>query len=158
MAKTLVSNIIVAVSGSAASLLAAKYAIIMAKQNKCRLCAVNVIDTDTINRLFAEKIFVEDEAADYERCIKENGGRNLAFVKELAAAKGLKIETELRCGSIFAEISNAATERNADLIILGGWKKGDSRLSSIHHEIILRADCSVLVMKDHETDLKYRRL
>jgi nucleotide-binding universal stress UspA family protein len=161
MAKPLVSNIVVAISGSGASILAAKYAIIMSKQYKCRMCAVNVVDTDTIQELFLEKILIEEEAAEYERYMEDNGKRFLDFVDDLASAKGLKIETELRRGAIFGEISKAASERNSDLIILGGLKKGgspDSFLSVIHREIISRAGCSVLVTRDPKTDIKYKGL
>jgi nucleotide-binding universal stress UspA family protein len=161
MTKPLVSNIVVAISGSGASILAAKYAIIMAKQYRCRLSAVNVVDTDTIQKLFLEKFLIEEEAFEYERCMEDNGRRFLNFVDELAAAKGLKIETELRRGAIFTEITNAAYERDSDLIILGGWKKGRSSggfLSGIQNEITLRAGCSVLVTKDPKADIKYRSL
>ena len=51
MTKPLFSNILVAVSGSDASIHAAKYAIIMAKQYRCRLSAVYVVDTATIRQL-----------------------------------------------------------------------------------------------------------
>jgi nucleotide-binding universal stress UspA family protein len=157
MKKPLISNIIAAISGSSASILAAKYAIIMAKQYKCRLCAVNVVDTDTINELFLEKILVESEAVEYESFMENNGRRFLDFVDELASAKGVKITTDLRRGAIFSEILRVANERNSDLIILGGIKK--ERISpGIHREILQRAGCSILVSKDPDIDLKYRQL
>ncbi|MDR0684984.1 MAG: universal stress protein [Spirochaetaceae bacterium] len=157
MKKPLVSSIVAAISGSNASILAAKYAIVMAKQYKCRLCAVNVIDTNLVNELFLEKILVESEASEYESFMESNGRRFLDFVVELAAAKGVKITTDLRRGAVFAEIICAANEHNSDLIILGGSKK--ERISSgIHCEILLRSDCSILVSKDPNVDLKYRQL
>jgi nucleotide-binding universal stress UspA family protein len=157
MKKPLISNIIAAISGSNASILAAKYAIIMAKQYRCRLCAVNVVDTNTVNELFSEKILVESEAAEYENFMESNGRRFLDFVDELAAAKGVKISKDLRRGAIFAEILSAANERKSDLIILGSFKK--KRLSpGIHCEILLQAGCSILVSKDPDIDLKYRQL
>ena len=157
MKKPLVSSIVAAISGSNASILAAKYAIVMAKQYKCRLCAVNVIDTNLVNELFLEKILVESEAAEYESFMESNGRRFLDFVVELAAAKGVKITTDLRRGAVFAEIICAANEHNSDLIILGGPQK--ERISSgIHCEILPRAGCSILVSKDPNVDLKYRQL
>jgi nucleotide-binding universal stress UspA family protein len=157
MKKPLISNIVAAISGSSASILAAKYAIVMAKQYKCRLCAVNVIDTDLVNELFLEKILVESEATEYESFMETNGRRFLNFVGELAAAKGVKITTDLRRGAVFAEILCAANEYNSDLIILGGFKK-DRIPPGVHSEILLRAGCSILVPKDPNVDLKYRLL
>jgi nucleotide-binding universal stress UspA family protein len=161
MVKPLISNIVAAISGSGASVLAAKYAIIMAKQYKCRLCAVNVVDTKTVKELFSEKILVESEAEEYESFMESNGRRFLDFVYELASAKGVKITTDLRRGAIFEEIIRAANERNSDLIIMGGLKKSralERYMSAIHNEIFLRADCSILVSKDPGVDLKYRQL
>ncbi|MDR2445383.1 MAG: universal stress protein [Spirochaetaceae bacterium] len=157
MKKQLISNIVAAISGSSASILAAKYAIVMAKQYKCRLCAVNVIDTDLVNELFLEKILVESEAAEYESFMETNGRRFLDFVGELATAKGVKITKDIRRGAVFAEILCAANEHNSDLIILGGFKK-DRILPGVHSEILLRAGCSILVSKDPNVDLKYRQL
>ena len=157
MKKPLISNIVAAISGSTASILAAKYAIVMAKQYKCRLCAVNVIDTDLVNELFLEKILVESEVAEYESFMESNGRRFLDFVDELAAAKGVKITTDLRRGAVFAEILCSANEHNSDLIILGGTKK-EGGLPGVHYQVLLRSGCSILVSKDPNVDLKYRQL
>jgi nucleotide-binding universal stress UspA family protein len=161
MAKPLVSNITVAVSGSGASILAAKYAIIMAKQYKCHLCAVNVVDTGTIQQLYSEKILIDEEVLEYEQCLEANGRRFLSFVEELAAAKGVRIKQYLRRGVIFEEIIHAASAYNSDLLILGSLKKGRSSneyMSSIYHEISLRSSCSILSVKDSGVDVKYRQL
>jgi nucleotide-binding universal stress UspA family protein len=49
--KPLFQTVVVAVSGSEASVSAAKYAIVFAKQYRCRLVAVNVVDTATLKEL-----------------------------------------------------------------------------------------------------------
>jgi nucleotide-binding universal stress UspA family protein len=151
MIKPLLSNLVVAVSGSDASVLAAKYAIIMAKQYRCRLSAVYVVDTATIRQLALSKIFIQEESLDYERSLETNGERYLSFVEELARAKGVKIERELRKGAIYTEILAVADEKKADLIILGGWEKGRSPrdiISHAHREIMVGAKCSVFLVKE----------
>ena len=80
MLKPLFSNIVVAVSGSDASILAAKYAIVMAKAYRCRISAVYVVDTATIRQLTLSKIFIQEESQDYEKGLHANGERYLSFV------------------------------------------------------------------------------
>lgn len=160
MIKPLFSNIVVAISGSDASIHAAKYAIIMAKLYRCRLSAVYVIDTATIRQLTLSKIFVQEESVEYEKSLEANGERYLSFVEELARAKGVKIERELRRGAIYTEILAATDERKADLIVLGGWEKDRSArdiISHSHREIMVSARCSVFIVKEPNIDQLYKQ-
>ncbi|MDR3160936.1 MAG: universal stress protein [Spirochaetaceae bacterium] len=158
--KPLFSNIMVAISGSDASISAAKYAIVMAKQYRSRLCAVYVVDTATIRQLTLSKIFIQEESQDYEKSLEANGQRYLSFVEELARAKAVKIERNLRRGAVYTEILAAADEKKADLIILGGWEKDRSSrdiISHAHREIMISAKCSVLLVKEPAIDLIYKQ-
>jgi len=159
--KPLISNIITAVTGTDASILAAKYAIVMAKQYHCKLTAVYVVDTATIKQLTLSKIFIQEEAAEYEKSLENNGNRYLAFIDELAHAKGVKIEKNIRKGAIFSEILQAADEKRADIILLGGWEK-DTKTRDIighsHREIMANAKCSVMLVKEPNIDQIYKNL
>jgi nucleotide-binding universal stress UspA family protein len=158
--KPLLSNIVVAITGSDASILAAKYAIVLAKMYRCRLSAVYVVDTATIRQLTLSKIFIQEESQDYERSLEANGERYLSFVEELARAKGIKIEREIRRGAVYTEMLAAADERKADLIVLGGWEKDRSArdiISYSHREIMVNAKCSVLLVKEPNVDLIYKQ-
>jgi nucleotide-binding universal stress UspA family protein len=160
MINPLFSNIVVAITGSDASILAAKYAIVLAKAYRCRLSAVYVVDTATIRQLTLSKIFIQEESQDYERSLEANGERYLSFVEELARAKGIKIEREIRRGAIYTEILAAADERRADLIVLGGWEKDRSArdiISHSHREIMVNAKCSVLLAKEPNIDTIYKQ-
>ena len=159
MLKPLISNIVVAVSGSDASILAAKYAIVMAKTYKCRLSAVYVVDTATIKQLTLSKIFIQEESLEYEKSLEANGERYLSFVEELAKAKNVKMERELRRGAICSEILAVAEDRKADLILLGGWEKDRSSreiISHSHRDIMISAKCSVLLVKEPDIDVIYK--
>ncbi len=79
--KPIISNIVTAVTGSDASIMAAKYAIVMAKLYRCRLSAVYVVDTATIKQLTLSRIFIQEESVEYEKSLEANGERYLAFVK-----------------------------------------------------------------------------
>lgn len=158
--KPLFQTVVVAVSGSEASIDASKFAIVMAKQYRCRLVAVNVVDTATLKELLLSRIFVEDESFEYERSLEENGQRYLNYVEELAGRKGVAVEKVLRKGAVFSEIIAAADEREADLIILGGLEeKGGTRdvISRQHRDIMRNARCSILVVKEPDVDFLYRK-
>jgi len=157
--KQLISNIVTAVTGTDASILAAKYAIVLAKQYHCKLTAVYVVDTATIKQLTLSKIFIQEEAADYIKNLENNGERYLTYIEELANAKGIKIEKIIRKGSIYTEILHAADDKKADLILLGGWEK-DTKTRDIighsHREIMANAKCSVILVKEPNIDQIYK--
>jgi len=157
--KSLISNIVVAVTGTDASILAAKYGIVMAKVYQCKLSAVYVVDTATIKQLTLSKIFIQEEGIEYEKSLEANGNRYLTFVEELAKAKGVKAERILKKGAIYTEILSVADEKNADLILLGGWEK-DTKTSDIighsHREIMANAKCSVMLVKEPTIDQIYK--
>jgi nucleotide-binding universal stress UspA family protein len=158
--KPFISNIITGITGSDASISAAKYAIVMAKNYHCRLSMVYVVDTATIKQLMLSKIFVPEESAEYERSLEANGERYLSFMEELANAKGVKIEKEIRKGAVYTEILTAAEEHNADLIVMGGWEKDRSARDIIghaHHEIMINAKCSVMVVKESNIDQIFKQ-
>jgi nucleotide-binding universal stress UspA family protein len=158
--KPLISNIIAVITGSDASILAAKYAIVMSKINKCRLTALYVVDTATIRQLTLSKIFIQEESQEYEKSLESNGGRYLSFVEELARSKGVKIEREIRKGAVYTEVLTVADEKKADLIVLGGWEKDRSArdiISHSHREIMVNAKCSVLLVKEPAIDQIYKQ-
>jgi nucleotide-binding universal stress UspA family protein len=159
--KPLISNIVMAVTGSDASISAAKYAIVMAKAYRCHLNAVYVVDTATIKQLTLSKIFIQEESAEYENNLETNGERYLTFVSELAQAKGVKIDRHIRKGAVYTEILTVADEVKADLIILGGWEKDRNArdiISQAHREIMFNAKCSVLIVKETGIEQIYRSI
>jgi nucleotide-binding universal stress UspA family protein len=161
MTKPLFSNVVVAVTGSDASLLAAKYAIAMAKAYRCRLTAVYVVDIATIRQLMLSKIFIQEESQEYVKGLEANGERYLAFVDELAHTKGVKLERTIRRGAVYSEILSLADEKKADLIILGGWEKDRSArdiISHSHREIMINAKCSVVLVKEPNMDQIFRQV
>ena len=155
MIKPFFTNIMVAVNGSEASILAAKYAIVMAKAYRCRLTAVYVVDTATIKKLALSKIFVQEESQEYASSLQSDGDRYLSFVEELAQEKGIKLEKEIRQGAVFSEILAVADEKKVDLIVLGGWEKDRGPKDVIYgnyREIMVNARCSVLLAKEPYID------
>jgi nucleotide-binding universal stress UspA family protein len=158
--KELLQTVVVAVSGSEASITAAKYAIALARTCRSRVLAVYVVDTATLRELLMSRIFVEEESTDYEKSLEQNGQRYLTYVAELAGKKGVQVETILRKGAISTEIVEVAEDNNAGLILLGGFEDKGLRdaLSRQHREIMRNARCSVLVVKEPDMDTIFKKL
>jgi len=157
--KPFFANIMVGVSGSESSVMAAKYAIAMAKSYNCKLSAVYVVDTATIRKLSHAKIFVKEEGREYEDSLKLDGENYLSFIEELAVAKGLNIDKIIRNGAVFSEILAAAEEKHADLLILGGWDRNRGpreQVYTTYREIMANAKCSILIAKDPNIDQMYK--
>jgi len=157
--KPLISSIVTVVTGTDASILAAKYAIVMTKLYHCKLTAVYVVDTATIKQLTLSKIFIQEEGIEYEKSLEANGNRYLTFVDELAHAKGVKLEKVMRKGAIYTEILAVADEKKADMILLGGWEretKSRDIIGHSHREIMANAKCSVLLVKEPDIDQVYK--
>ena len=156
--KSLIQTIVVAVSGSEASISAAKYGIIMSRLLDLRLVCVYVVDTATLRELLLSKIFVEDESKEYEKNLEDNGHRYLKYVQDLASKKGVQPEMLMRRGTISTEVVEAAEEVGADIILLGGFEESRSIhdvLSRQQREIVRNAKCSVLIVKEPAIDLVY---
>ena len=154
MIKPLVQKVLVAYNGSRSSLQAVKYAIIMAKQIKCQVKVVYVVDTVTIRQLTISKFMVSDEGEQIETSLISDGERNLSYAENLAKAKGIKLETELRKGSVWSEIISAADQFKAELILIGGstdsnpFSNKHDVVSAQNSEIIGSAHCSVMLVRE----------
>lgn len=159
--KPLLATILVAVSGSNASIDATKYAVVMAKQYNCKVYAVYVVDTATIHMLALNKIFIPEESREYEESLTVNGERYLSFAEELASAKGVHLEKVIKKGAIHTEILSLAEEIKADAILLGGYEKERKSRDIIfqaHKQILYDAKCSILVVKEPEIEHIYKNL
>jgi len=145
---------IVAVNGHRSSVHSAMYAIMMARSYNISIRFVYVVDTATVKYLSMNKFLVTDERFDYEKRLKEDGERYLAYAQMLAGSKGVHCETELRSGGVFTEILRAADEYEADLIILGGNESDGSKhqikrnvLSSDQNEVLAHSKCPVMIIQ-----------
>jgi nucleotide-binding universal stress UspA family protein len=156
--KGLLQTVVVAVSGSESSINASKYGILLAKLYRVHLIAAYVVDTATLKELLLSKIFIQDESAEYEKNLEDNGHRYLNYIEELAEKKGITIEKTLLRGAVSTEIIKTATERDADLILLGGWEEKGGALSRQHREILLHSPTSILIVKEPDIDFLYRKL
>ena len=157
---SVVKNILVAISGSDASINGAKYAIMLAKTFKWDLSVVYVIDTSTLKELLISKIFIEEESSEFEQNLEANGNRYLNYIEELAKNKGIKVKKILKRGGIATMILEAAEEVNADLIVLGAWQENRSKrdlITRAHMDILFDAKKSVLIVKEQNVETMFKR-
>ena len=158
MIKPLFNNILVVLNGSEASIQAAQYGILMSRLYRCDMKAIYVVDTATLKELTISKFFVNEESLDYENSLTEDGKRYLQHVENLAKAKGIKIETELRKGSVWSEVVTYAEDSKVDLILLGEHQHNESKdsITSTYKEIISHANCSVLIVRKKDIEKLYK--
>lgn len=163
MIKPLIQKILVAINGSQQSVQAAMYAIMMAKQLKCELEAVYVVDTATLKQLTMSKFFVAEESERYEQSLIEDGERYLKYVESIAKPKGVKITAKLVKGIVWAELVKEAEAFEADVILLGGKNQvtsviGDKQdaISATNADIIANARCNVLVVRKKDVEKLFK--
>ena len=162
MGKPFLKKILVAINGTHSSVPAAMYGIILAKQYQLKMKVVFVVDTATIKYLINFKFLVSDEKDAYKNDLKKDGQNYLDYVVNLARTKGVKIEPELREGSVSSEVITAADEFGSDLILVGGHNDPGSYIQgnqtkkssavTVRNEIVNYAHCPVLVV--HKQDVE----
>ena len=160
MIKPLFQNILVVITGSEASINAAKYAVLMAKLYRCNVHAVYVIDSATIKQLTLNKIFVEEEGMEYEYSLQETGSRYLTYIHELGIQKGINVATEMLRGSVGAGILDYADKYKIDAILLAceDAQTNDSKnmLAKTFHTILTNAKCSLLLVNEKMIEQLYK--
>lgn len=147
-------KILLFVEASEESIVAAQYAICLAKWLNMSIYAVYVVDIKTLQELTKAKIFIKMEAMDYERDLEEDGQRYLNHVKDLADEKNVFIETALLKGEVFSEVIKKLEQENIDILIMGKLEEPECRRDFYYNSserIFRRSPCPVIVVKDHES-------
>ena len=114
-----IGRILVSIGGNERSLLAAQYAVALARLLGAELVAVYVVDTKILAGLLKARIFVRMEEMDYARDLEEDGRRYLNHVRDLAEAKGVTVSTVLEKGEVHTIVTAKARETGADLLVMG---------------------------------------
>ena len=158
--KPVLKNIIVAINGSQSSVHAAMYGIILAKQLSLNM---KVVYSAAVKFLTNSRVFTSSERDSYLTDLDSDGQKYLSYISDLAKTKGLKIETEMRSGAVWAEVIRAAEEFKADMILLGGGSKAkvsyvqDNEYrhniqTTARTEIVTYANCPVLVVHKEQVE------
>ncbi|UCF04923.1 MAG: universal stress protein [bacterium] len=146
-------KILIYIDGSESSILAAQFAISMAKQFSSELRVIYVVNENLLNELLKAKVFVQMEKMDYERDLEEDGKRYINYVTKLADRKGVKVETILRKGVVHEEVAHEVEEYDCDLLIQGELGEVLSLRDSFYEEgerILRKVKCPVMVVRGQD--------
>ena len=148
-----IRRIMVSIGGNERALLAAQYAVALARLLGAELVAIYVVDTKILGDLLKARIFIRMEEMDYAHDLEEDGRRYLNHVRDLAEAKGVGITTVLEKGEVHTLVTQKARELEADLLVMGELEAPRSRRDCYFDEgerIFREARCPVLVVKGDE--------
>ena len=148
-----ITNILVYVDGSEASIAAAMYAIALSKTTGASLTALYIVNTRALNDLVKARIFLKEEETEYHQDLERDAERYLNHVKKMADQKSVNITTKSLSGTIHREIKNEIKENNFDLLVLGGISGIRSRRDEFFNETdraMRSVTCPVIVIKDED--------
>jgi nucleotide-binding universal stress UspA family protein len=142
--KAIISKILVAIDGSAASMDAADYATSISKKYNAELYALHVVRADV-------DLFGPHETSEFMTRMRNEGEKYLNQVKLIANEKNTQIKTEIISSiNIAGGILAYAEENNIDLIVIGTrGRSGFKRLllGSVASRVVTYAHCPVFVSK-----------
>jgi nucleotide-binding universal stress UspA family protein len=142
--KAIISKILVAIDGSAASMDAADYATSISKKYNAELYALHVVRADV-------DLFGPHETSEFMTRMRNEGEKYLNQVKLIANEKNTQIKTEIISSiNIAGGILAYAEENNIDLIVIGTrGRSGFKRLllGSVASHVVTYAHCPVFVSK-----------
>jgi nucleotide-binding universal stress UspA family protein len=144
------ASCLLVVDGSEPCIVAANFAMELAKQTGSRITAVYVVDTATMDYLMQLRVFIKEEREEFEVDIERTGQRYLEYVSTIGRKNGVPVTTVLRKGRFHTAILQEARDLKVNAIILGGWRRSATRkdASTVERQLILDlADCPVIVVK-----------
>ena len=136
----MISNILVPTDGSMAAQKAARYAIDLAKQLKCSIIVLSVIDNRS---LMAQTISAQENvrhiAEPIEDYLREAAEEYVREIKEICDENGVRSRILVTSGHPAEEIIKEAKSSNADLIVIGSHGRSALKatfLGSVTYSII----------------------
>ena len=139
----MISNILVPTDGSEAAQKAARYAIDLAKQLKCSIIVLSVIDNRS---LMAQTMPARENARHIiepvENYLREAAEEYAGEIKKICDENGVRSKLVVTSGHPAEEIIKEAESSNADLIVMGSHGRsalaaaflGSVTYSTIHKE------------------------
>ena len=144
-------RILVPIDFSNCSYKALLYAVAFAAQCKANVLLLHVIELYPVDYLFGAK-----SATEANGWLAEQAKVRLARLgEECANADQFQVNTTVRFGRPFREITNAAKERQVDLIITGTHGFTGLRhlqLGSTAEKVVRYASCPVMVVREQEQE------
>lgn len=149
MSASLFGKVLLVVDSADTSLAAAEYAVKLAQSCGGAIDALYVVDTPTVDYLTRLHVLVADEAEEYQRDMHTTAERYLSYLRELAKAKGVRLQTRVQTGAIHQVVLQVARELPADAIVIGSWRCSATQkdAAAAGRQLILEdAACPVIVV------------
>jgi nucleotide-binding universal stress UspA family protein len=148
----MISNILVPTDGSEAAQKAARYAIDLAKQLKCAIIVLSVIDNRS---LMAQTISAQENVRHIiepmEDYLREAADEYAREIKEICDENGVRSKILVTSGHPAEEITKEAESSSADLIVMGSHGRSAliaAFLGSVAYSIIHKeTKIPVLIVK-----------
>jgi len=140
-------TIVVCTDGTPFSMRAVEVAFRLARRDRAKIIVISVVDTAVLADYAG---LSERDWTKAERELRFNAEEALALVGKMAANAGVDAEMIIRQGRPHIEVVMAATQAEADLIVLGrrsGYRAGRRLLGNVALRVLEDADCSVLVVR-----------
>lgn len=147
---SVVNHLLLVVEGSEGAPAAARIAIALARRLECRLTAIYVVDTATMDYLLQLRIFVREEREEFERDLEQSGRRSLDAVVAQGRENGVDVQAVMHKGRFHTIILREARALKVDAIVVAGWSHSimHKDAASVERQLVLeQAECPVLVIK-----------
>ncbi|MGD8717962.1 MAG: universal stress protein [Candidatus Zixiibacteriota bacterium] len=139
-------TIVVSTDGTQFALRAVEVAFRLAKRDRAKLIVISVIDTSVLADFSGES---KRQREKMERELEYNAEEAVAKVGKMATAEGVDAEMIVKRGRPHIEITTAATQAEADLVVISkrsGYRTGRHPVGSVTQRVVEDADCAVLIV------------
>lgn len=139
-------TVVVSTDGTPFAMRAVETAFRLAKRDHAKLIVISVVDTSVMADFTGES---PGQRRKIERELEFNAEEAVAGVGRLAAEWGVDAEMIIKKGRPHIEIVTAATQAEADLIVMGkrsGHRAGRHPVGGVTQRVVEDADCAVLIV------------
>ncbi len=139
------SNVLVPVDGSDNSLRALDAGLLLSEKLGAKITAIHVMEVIPILHIQSEKLLRELLEA-----YKKESERILSKCSEMAASKGISINTKLLQGNAGSIILDFCEKENYDIIVMGSRGMGKFKelvLGSVSNKVVHHSTCPVMIVR-----------
>jgi nucleotide-binding universal stress UspA family protein len=139
-------TVVVSTDGTPFAMRAVEAAFRLAKENHAKIIVISVVDTSVLADFAGEPV---GQRRKVEGELEINADEAVAKVGKLAQEWGVDAEMIVKKGRPHIEIVTAATQAEADLIVMGkrsGHRAGRHPVGGVTQRVVEDADCAVLIV------------
>ena len=139
-------TVVVSTDGTPFAMRAVEEAFRLVKRDHAKIIVISVVDTSVMADFTGQS---PGQRRKVERELEFNAEEAVAKVGRLAEEWGVDAEMIVRKGRPHIEIVTAATQAEADLIVMGkrsGHRAGRHPVGGVTQRVVEDADCAVLIV------------